>query len=53
MRIHFHKDQPRGKTLPASVGPFEVVATCPKGTLVIDRGRFAETISGRRIIPAN
>ncbi|CAK4537492.1 unnamed protein product, partial [Aphanomyces euteiches] len=41
----------QGKMLPAPMGPFPVVAVRPNGTVLIDRGRYIETINIRRLIP--
>ena len=52
VRIHFHNDDPRSKLLPATIGPFEVIATRSNGIVTINRGKFAENISIRRLLPA-
>jgi hypothetical protein len=43
----------QSKLSPASIGPFEIVAVRPNGIVIIDRGKFLESISIRRLLPAN
>ncbi|OWY96613.1 Pol Polyprotein [Phytophthora megakarya] len=42
---------PQAKMAPLFSGPYEVIAVRTNGTLVLDKGRYMETIHIRRVIP--